>query len=52
MDITVSLYLAMTVLLSFLKLVENALRTVLSLIKVSADVSQPHNIAFYNPQKR
>ncbi len=52
-----SLYLVMTVLLSFPKLMQNALGAVLSLmctfvIKVSADVSQSHSITFYNLQKR
>lgn len=52
-----SLYLVMTVLLSFLKLMQNALGAVLSLmstlvIKVSADVSQSHGITLHNLQKR
>lgn len=51
------LYLGMTVLLRFFKLMQNALGAVLSLmctflIKVSADVSQSHSITFYNLQER
>ena len=55
--IAVSLYLVMTVLLSFLILMQNALGAALSLmcifvIKVSADVSQLHSVTFYNLRKR
>lgn len=55
--IAMSLYLVMTVLLSFLKLMQNALGAVLPLmctlvIKVSADVSQSHGITLHTLQKR